>query len=122
MGVKVREKPKGSGEWWVFINHNGVRKSKKIGKDKSTAHRVAKQLEARLTLKQFDMDGFNKKVPTLKQYAEQWFKLPHKLNVNTYRMYKRNLEKHVFPTLGDRQIDQIKRRDFKALFDKLLFV
>ena len=21
MGVKVREKVKGSGEWWVFINH-----------------------------------------------------------------------------------------------------
>ena len=34
MGVKVREKPKGSGVYWVFINHNGKRKSKKIGTDK----------------------------------------------------------------------------------------
>ena len=30
MGVKVREKVEGSGVWWVFINHNGRRKSKKV--------------------------------------------------------------------------------------------
>ena len=30
MGVKVREKVKGSGEWWIFINHQGKRRSKKV--------------------------------------------------------------------------------------------
>ena len=34
MGVKVREKVKGSGEWWIFIDQNCRRKSKKKGKDK----------------------------------------------------------------------------------------
>jgi len=28
MGVKVREKPKGSGVWWIFIEHQGRRKAK----------------------------------------------------------------------------------------------
>ena len=33
MGVKVREKPKNSGNWWIFIDHQGRRKAKKIGRD-----------------------------------------------------------------------------------------
>jgi len=28
MGVKVREKIKRSGEWWIFINHKGFRWAK----------------------------------------------------------------------------------------------
>jgi len=50
MGVKVREKPNGSGEWWVFIHHNGIRKSKKIGRDKILAQYIAKKNEAKLAL------------------------------------------------------------------------
>jgi len=41
MGVKVREKEKGSGVWYVFISHQGRRKSKRIGKDKRLAREVA---------------------------------------------------------------------------------
>jgi len=37
MGVKVRERPKGSGMFWVFIDHQGKRKAKKIGKNKKLA-------------------------------------------------------------------------------------
>ena len=43
MGVRVREKPKGSGIHRVFINHHGRRKAKKIGKDKRLAREVAKK-------------------------------------------------------------------------------
>ena len=50
MGVKVREKPKGSGTWWVFIYHQGKRKAKKIGKDEDLAREVAKRIEAKLVL------------------------------------------------------------------------
>jgi hypothetical protein len=31
MGVKVREKPKGSGSWYVFVNLRGDRQAKKVG-------------------------------------------------------------------------------------------
>ena len=31
MGVKVREKPKGSGVYWIFINQNKKRTSRRIG-------------------------------------------------------------------------------------------
>ena len=44
MAVIVREKKKGSGEWWIFINHKGRRRSKKIG-DKRTANTVARKVK-----------------------------------------------------------------------------
>jgi hypothetical protein len=31
MGVKFREKPVGSGIWWIFIDHQGKRKAKEVG-------------------------------------------------------------------------------------------
>jgi integrase len=37
MGVKVRERPHGSGIRWVYIDHQGKRKAKKVGHRK--AHR-----------------------------------------------------------------------------------
>ena len=43
MGVKVKERPKGSGPWWIFIDHQGKRKAKKIGGDKRLAQDAAKK-------------------------------------------------------------------------------
>ena len=51
MGVKVREKVKGSGEWWVFINHQGRRKAKRVGvgrSGKKAAELAALKISARL--------------------------------------------------------------------------
>ena len=49
MGVKVRERPKDSGVWWVFIDHKGQRRARKCG-SKKLANKVAKVMEANLTL------------------------------------------------------------------------
>jgi len=67
MAVIVREKKKGSGEWWVFINHQGKRKSKKIG-DKRTANSIAKEIRARLA--RGDMGMVKDKAPTLSRYGK----------------------------------------------------
>jgi integrase len=120
MGVNIRQKPTGSGVWWVFINHRGVRKSKKIGRDKKLAKQWQKKLEAKILLGDMEMDTFNKTVPALKPYAEKWFSLPHKTGKGTMHMYKRNLELHVYPIIGNRQIDQIRRKHLKAMFEGLL--
>jgi integrase len=50
MGVKVREKPANSGTWWIFINHQGKRRAKKVGRDKKLALDAAKKIEAKLAL------------------------------------------------------------------------
>ena len=49
VGVKVREKIKGSGVWWVFVNHNRQRISKRVG-SKKAALQVAETIQARLKL------------------------------------------------------------------------
>ena len=51
MGVKIREKVKGSGVFWVFINHKNRRTSKKVGR-RQNASKVAEQIEAQLKLGQ----------------------------------------------------------------------
>jgi integrase len=49
MGIKVREKVAGSGEFWIFINYKGVRRSKKAGSEE-TAQEVKKRLDAKIVL------------------------------------------------------------------------
>ncbi len=52
MGVKVRER---NGAWWIFIDHQGQRKAKRIGPGaagKKAAQQVAQQIQARLALGQ----------------------------------------------------------------------
>jgi integrase len=119
MAVRVREKPKGSGEWWIFINHHGKRKSKKIGKDKRLAREVAKKIEAKLTLGDFDIEQDNKRCPTFKEHAEMWLSLPHERRETTQQNYKNYLKNHVYPQIGNMRVDQIGRKDLKLLFDRI---
>ena len=72
MGIKIRERPKNSGIWWVFIDHQGMRKAKKIGSDKSRALEVAKKIEAKLTLNDFGFleEDTQKNLPTFREYAQ----------------------------------------------------
>ena len=50
MGVQVKE---WKGAWWIFVNHKGQRKAKRMGEGK-TGHRVAltaaEKIQARLVL------------------------------------------------------------------------
>jgi integrase len=121
MGVKVREKPPGSGIFWVFINHNSRRKSKKIGNDEKIANGVAEKIKAKLVLGELEVEKINDPSPTFKEYAELWLSLPHEdWKESTQMNYEFNLVRHVYPVFGKTPVDQIKRKDFKAFFDKLM--
>lgn len=120
MGVKVREYPKGSGDYYVFINHRGTRKSKKIGKDEELANEVAEKIKAKLVLGELDIEKINKSCPAFKEYAETWLALPHDWKESTKESYQFNLNKHIFPVFGKKRVDEIRRKDIKAFFDKLL--
>ena len=70
MGVIVRQKEKGKGKpWWVFISHNGIKKSKKVG-DKSAAEEAASTIREKL--KKGELRIENQKLPLFKDYAEKW--------------------------------------------------
>ena len=120
MGVKVREKPPGSGVWWIFINHNGKRKSKRIGTDEKVANEVAEKINAKLILGELKVEKVNEKVPTFKEYAELWLSLPHDWKESTRENYHHNMQLHIFPEFGKRMIDEFKRKDLKMFFNKLL--
>ena len=120
MGVKIREKPKGSGVYWVFISHNGIRKSKKIGNDADIAHEVAEKIKARLLLGELKVEKINQKCPTFKEYAEMWLSLPNERKRSTQENYKRFLKNHVYSDIGKMTLDQLGRKDFKLLFDKIM--
>ncbi len=117
MAVIVREKVKGSGEWWVFINHKGKRRSKKIG-SKKAANSVKREVEARLAKGELGM--LREKCPTVAKYGKQWLKSPLRqwsdgTALNYESIFKRHVEKH----LGSKRLDEIKRRDVKEFIGKL---
>ena len=71
MSVKVRERPKGSGVWWLYISHRGQRKTKKVGSFKA-AKEVALKIEAKLAANTFKLDPPPGAFPTMQQYAKKW--------------------------------------------------
>jgi len=119
MGVRVRQKVKGKGNpWWVFISHNGKRTSRKVG-DKKSAEAVASTIRAKLQLGEFGFDD-PKPAPTFKEQAKLWLSLPHDWKESTRVNYLSNLNNHILPVFGSTPINEIKRKDFKLFFDKLL--
>jgi integrase len=120
MGVIVREKPKGSGEYYVFINHKNYRKSKKIGRDKRLANQVAEKIKARLVLGELPFeDDVKQKLPTFETYARQWLRLPSDRKPTTTEVYEANLERHVYREIGKLPLGKITRPRLQALFDYL---
>ncbi len=120
MGVNVRERPKGSGVFWVFINHQGKRKAKRIGSE-DAAKEVAKKIEAKLTLQEFKIEEKTQDVPLFKDYAETWSEgyIKPLRRQSTHERYTDVLKRYVNPEIGHLKIDQIKRRDLRNLLLKI---
>jgi len=119
MGVKVRQKVKGKGNpWWVFISHNGKRTSRKVG-DKKASEAVASTIRAKLQLGEFGFEE-QKPAPTFKEHAKMWLALPHGWRESTRENYLNILKNHIMPAFGSIPINEIKRKNLKLFFDKLL--
>lgn len=115
MGVTVRQKPPGSGIWWVFVNHNGKRKSKKVGRDKKTADRIALEIEKKLAGKNYQLN-----VPTFKDYSNTWetVTIEATCKYSTKVNYKNLLEKHINPIFGSRPVTEINRLQVKKFLQE----
>jgi integrase len=121
VGVRVREKIEGTGIYWVFINHNGQRSSKCVGREK-TAQKVAEMIQARLKLGQ---DVLPKEkvplVPTLAEYYKKFKRvyMETALRYSTLDSYDRNFRIHILPALGTSRLDEINRADVEELIAEL---
>ncbi len=117
MAVIVREKKKGSGEWWVFINHNKKRKSKKIG-SKKAANSVAKEIEERLA--SGDLGILKEEAPIIAKYGEKWLdSAHHDWADGTRDNYGSAFKHHIKPALGKKRLDEIGRKEIKAFIGTL---
>jgi len=117
MGVKVREKPKNSRNWWIFIDHQGRRKAKKIGRDKRVALEVAKKIEARLVLGELHLSKEpENQAPSFEEYATTWmtFNVPATCKPSTEKDYRSIMDNHVLPAFGKKPVTDIKRMMIKS--------
>jgi len=123
VGVKIREKIRGSNEWWVFINYNGKRTSKKVG-SKKAALEVAETIQAQLKLNfpVFPKQQEKPAVPILQiwyQRFEQTY-LSSAVSASTADSYKYNFKNHILPALGSKPLDQITRADMEVFVASLV--
>jgi integrase len=119
MGVKVKERIPGSGVWWIFIDHNGRRKAKRVGSE-AAAQAVAKKIQARLVLGESFLPEKEPTLPTLSEYYKRFEKayLETAVRHSTFLRHESNFRIHILPELGARRLDEITRervQEFIAL-------
>jgi integrase len=118
MGVKVRER---NGAWWLFVDHQGRRKAKRVGvgKDgKKSADLAAIKIRARLAEGgDLSVLAGPAPVPTFKEYAERWLAAVAGIAYkdSTLRQYRHRLAKRLYPHLGALPLNTITRDRVKAL-------
>jgi len=115
MGVIAKERPEGSGVWWIFISHNGKRKAKKIGGRKA-AEKAAEQLAAKIALGDLGLFKDKKEIPTFKEYSQKYLAfIKTNRRESTFERYDGVLAQHILPVFKNRELDTITRgqiRDF----------
>jgi integrase len=110
MGVKVKFY---RDAWWVFINHGGRRKSKRVG-DRVTADALAKVVRERLARGDLQLPIADDQ--TFAAYAKSWLQTASRnLKASTLRFYRGHLDQHILPALGNRPLSTIRRADCRDL-------
>lgn len=122
MGVKVRQRPSGSGIWWVFIDHQGDRRAKKIGKDERLAQEVARKIEARLILGDVGVLQEEKQLPLYKDYADLWLQTHVKpfRKPTTYERYEDLQKRYILPVFGKKRLDEISRLEVRQFLKQIM--
>ncbi len=119
MGIKVREKERGSGVFWLFINHEGRRRSLKAG-NLEVANEVADRL--RIKLADNPESVFKEKEgpkPVFRTLAKEWMqKVEKRAKPSTAERYAQLLRDWVLPAVGSKRVDQIKKSDIADVLEQ----
>ncbi len=123
MGVKVRERPEDSGVFWVFVDHKGRRKAKRVGSEKA-ALKVKEQVEARLTLGQiaFPESKREPELPKLSEYYGRFQRnyLSSAVCSSTKISYDGSFKRYILPEFGNCHLNEITRAAVKDFVSKLV--
>lgn len=115
MAVKIRQ---WKGAWWIFINHQGTRKAKRVGigePGKKAAKLAAQQIQARLALGQAAFQS-QKSGLTIDAYAESFLhRIEHTRKHTTLADYTKILNRDILPALRGLDLQDISREKVKAM-------
>ena len=117
MGIKLKKR---GTKWYVYVNHNGVRKAKCVGTRKA-AEEVRRQLEAHFALGDLGFLDTREHAPTFEHYAQAWLKKYAELEckASTVRSYEQLLRVHVNPRFGQKKLTEITRDEIKQFLADL---
>jgi integrase len=122
MGVKVREKVPGSGEWWVFINYNRKRRAQKVG-SLEAAEETARKVQEKIAAKELRIDSPEEaKRVLLREYAKKWMAghVEHNLKAATKISYQDKLDRYILPAFGSQDMKEITRGEVRDFCHKLM--
>jgi integrase len=123
MGVKVRQR---DGAWWLFIDHKGKRKAKRVGTGphgKKAAQQAAQKIQARLALGDGAYFEDDRQVPTFQEAAGRWLHTHSQLGQirpSTRADYARTLRLYAYPRFGTKAITAVTRDDVRGVVVDLL--
>jgi integrase len=105
MGVRIRER---DGAWWVFVNHKGRRRAKRVG-SKDAAKELKTRLEKRLAAG--DLRLLEKPGVTFVKASETWLKgyVEPTLKPTTYDAYALVTRRFLLPAFGARSLRDLTR-------------
>jgi len=115
MAVKVKE---WKGAWWIFINHHGTRKAKRVGVGelgKKSAKSAAQQIQARLALGQAAFDSHKTGV-TFDSYPTTFLhRIEHTRKHTTLADYRKIVDKDLLPVFRGLDLQDLTREKVKSL-------
>ena len=124
MQIRVREKVKGSGNYYLFLNENGTRRSMAIG-SREIAEKLKEDLHYQYITGAFDMSNIPqpgqtmRKAQTFEDYAKSWIDSADWLKPQTKTGYRSIINRHLVPPLGHLQVKQIDQKAVKSLLSGL---
>ena len=123
-GVQVKRDINGS--WVLFINKNGLRTNRTIGKDREAlkkAIKAAEKISQTLTKNPVKKEEFAKqKTHDFKEYSKDWLlNNSGRWHVNTYSRYEEVLRLHILPDpdIRDKNLEELSRQNIKKFLLRL---
>jgi len=123
MGVTIREKPPGSGIYWLFISHRGKRTSQKVGGNKKRADELAEEIRHQLALDKLGLLEKSDKKITFYAYARAWidnYILPPMRSQGTHTRYGKLLDQHIRPLIGSVPLAELSRSQIRDALVKYM--
>lgn len=115
MGVKVRER---NGAWWIYIDHRGRRKAKKIGPGaagKKAATQAAQLIQARLALGQAAFETQPTGEPFDGDSSMFLNRIEQTRKHTTHADYRKIVDRDLLPVFRGLDVQEITREKVKSL-------